>query len=90
MKLNLKRTLLNKNALTLLGVALLYAVLCVAVYGGLASRQLLAIILPISCHIVLAVSLNLVVGFLGELSLGHAGFMSVVLISGCLVSIALS
>ena len=27
--------------------------------------------------IILAVSLNLVVGFLGELSLGHAGFMCV-------------
>ena len=30
------------------------------------------------------------VGLLGELSLGHAGFMSVGLFSGCLVSIALS
>ena len=38
----------------------------------------------------MAVSLNLVVGLLGELSLGHAGFMSVGLFSGCLVSIALS
>ena len=31
----------------------------------------------------------LVVGLLGELSLGHAGFMSVGLFSGCLVAIAL-
>ena len=32
---------------------------------------------------ILAVSLNLVVGFLGELSLGHAGFMCVGAYIGC-------
>ncbi len=44
--------------------------------GGLrtSTTQLLT---KISYSIVLAVSLNLVVGFLGELSLGHAGFMCV-------------
>ncbi len=35
------------------------------------------IITQIGYYIILAVSLNLVVGFLGELSLGHAGFMCV-------------
>ena len=33
--------------------------------------------MPICAYIVMAVSLNLTVGILGELSLGHAGFMSV-------------
>ena len=44
--------------------------------GGLrlSTAQLLA---QIGYSIILAVSLNLVVGFLGELSLGHAGFMCV-------------
>ncbi len=37
----------------------------------------------IAYSIVLAVSLNLVVGFLGELSLGHAGFMCVGAYIGC-------
>jgi len=37
-----------------------------------------------------AVSLNLVTGFLGELSLGHAGFMSIGAYSSALISIALS
>ncbi len=32
---------------------------------------------PICTYIILAISLNLVVGILGELSLGHAGFMCV-------------
>ncbi len=39
--------------------------------------------------IILAVSLNLVVGFLGELSLGHAGFMCVGAYVGGLLAVAL-
>ena len=58
--------------------------------SGSLTRQVSNMLLPISVYIVLAVSLNLVVGLLGELSLGHAGFMSVGLFSGCLLSIALS
>ena len=34
-------------------------------------------LVPICAYIVMAISLNLTVGILGELSLGHAGFMSV-------------
>ena len=40
-------------------------------------------IAKIAFSIILAVSLNLVVGFLGELSLGHAGFMCVGAYIGC-------
>ena len=35
------------------------------------------LMVPICTYIILAISLNLVVGILGELSLGHAGFMCV-------------
>lgn len=41
--------------------------------------------MPIGVNIILAVSLNLTVGFLGELTLGHAGFMSVGAYAGCLL-----
>ena len=42
--------------------------------GGLKmSDQLL--LEQIGCYVIFAVSLSLVVGFLGELSLGHAGFI---------------
>lgn len=78
----------SSNALTIYLVVALYAVVCVLLYGDLASRQLTNMLISVSCYIVLAVSLNLVVGLLGELSLGHAGFMSVGLFSGCLFSIA--
>lgn len=75
------------DRVTLVIVAVIYAVVCFLVYGGYASRQLSSMLISVSCYVVMAVSLNLVVGFLGELSLGHAGFMSVGLFSGCLVSI---
>ena len=40
----------------------------------------------VAYSIILAVSLNLVVGFLGELSLGHAGFMCVGAYIGCYIA----
>jgi branched-chain amino acid transport system permease protein len=44
------------------------------------------LLVPVCVYMVLAMSLNLTVGILGELSLGHAGFMSVGAFSGVLVS----
>lgn len=43
----------------------------------------------IGMYIILAVSLNLVVGFLGELSLGHAGFMCIGAYLGTFISNAI-
>lgn len=43
----------------------------------------------IGYSVILAVSLNLVVGFLGELSLGHAGFMCIGAYIGSYIAIAL-
>ena len=50
------------------------------------TRSLKGQLVPICCWIVMAVSLNLVVGISGELSLGHAGFMSVGAYTGAVVS----
>ena len=50
--------------------------------NGLLSRAVTGYLIPICAYIVLAVSLNLVVGISGELSLGHAGFMGVGAFSG--------
>ena len=49
---------------------------------GVLSRSLSGQLVPICVYIVMALSLNLVVGVSGELSLGHAGFMSVGAFSG--------
>ena len=48
-----------------------------SIVGGALDSSLLFLLEKIAISIILAVSLSLVVGFLGELSLGHAGFMCV-------------
>ena len=45
--------------------------------GGKFDNSLLFLLEKIAISMILAVSLSLLVGFLGELSLGHAGFMCV-------------
>ena len=53
------------------------------------SRSLTGQLVPICCYMSMAVSLNLTVGILGELSLGHAGFMSVGAFSGVIAAMSL-
>ena len=81
---------LSKNTL---GNFLTYALVIVAfiicqsmVNAGAMSRSLRGQLIPICVYIVMAVSLNLTVGISGELSLGHAGFMSVGAFSGIVAS----
>lgn len=90
MKKDITKKLFSRDFITLYIVAAAYILISVLLFSGNLSRQITNMLIPISCYIVLAVSLNLVVGLLGELSLGHAGFMSVGLFSGCLMSIALN
>ncbi len=49
----------------------------ITITGGRFDNSMLFLLEKIAISIILAVSLSLVVGFLGELSLGHAGFMCV-------------
>ena len=58
------------------------AMLILNLSGGL-GRADRSTLVRIAYSIILAVSLNLVVGLLGELSLGHAGFMYVGAFAGC-------
>ncbi len=53
---------------------------------GMLSNSFSGQLIPICAYIVMALSLNLVVGISGELSLGHAGFMSVGAFTGVIVS----
>ena len=50
--------------------------------AGILTNSLAGQLVPICAYVCMAVSLNLVVGISGELSLGHAGFMSVGAFSG--------
>lgn len=86
MKTKMKKQTIN-NLITFALVFVAFGVVQAMVMSGNASRHMRSMLVPICVNIILAVSLNLVIGFLGELSLGHAGFMSVGAYAGCLFSI---
>ena len=75
--------------LTYLGVIAAFAVLSTLNASGGLSRSLSGQLVPICCYMSMAVSLNLTVGILGELSLGPAGFMSVGAFSGIIAAMSL-
>lgn len=65
------------------------AYLVLQLLNGSLSSSLRGMLVPICAYMVMAVSLNLTVGVLGELSLGHAGFMSVGAFSGVTAAVML-
>ena len=77
------------NLLTYLGVIVAFVVMNALSASGSLSRSLTGQLVPICCYMSMAVSLNLTVGILGELSLGHAGFMSVGAFSGIVAAMSL-
>ena len=87
-KLTIKRTT-RTDFLTYLGVILAFIIITVLSSQGALTRSLTGQLVPICCYISMAVSLNLTVGILGELSLGHAGFMSVGAFSGIITAMSL-
>ena len=88
-KTPVSKKLFGKDAITLYIVVAFYAVYSTLIYTDTAGKQMTNMVITISCYILMAISLNLVVGFLGELSLGHASFMSVGAYSGSMLSVAL-
>ena len=61
----------------LFGCAAVYAVIQLLLSTRVLSDYYFATIVTIGINIILAVSLNLITGFTGQFSLGHAGFMSI-------------
>ena len=79
----------RRNLLTYALVVLAFLILQAMSAGGAISSSLKGMLVPICAYVVMAISLNLTVGILGELSLGHAGFMSVGAFTGVTAAIAL-
>ena len=79
----------RKNILTYAVVIGAYVILQTMIKTGSISSSLKGMLVPICAYVVMAVSLNLTVGVLGELSLGHAGFMSVGAFMGVTAAISL-
>ena len=74
------------NFSTYLGMVIFYVVMTALSGTGVLNRSMTGLLVPICCYMSMAVSLNLTVGILGELSLGHAGFMSVGAFAGVIAS----
>lgn len=67
----------RSNLITIGMVVAAYIVLQILIMTGNISSLMKGLLVPLCVYAILAVSLNLTVGILGELSLGHAGFMCV-------------
>lgn len=70
-------------------ILVFFLVFQILISTGSITNSLKGQLIPICAYMVMAVSLNIVVGFSGELSLGHAGFMSVGAFTGVIVSTSL-
>lgn len=83
---NVKKTFKFKDLTNYIIIGLILGLSLVLKATGNLPRSSMTLLTQIAFSIILAVSLNLVVGFLGELSLGHAGFMCVGAYIGCLAA----
>ena len=86
----MKKTLLNKdrktNFVTYAVVVAAFVIMQTLSSQGKLGSAVTGYLVPVCCYIVLAVSLNLLVGVCGELSLGHAGFMGIGAFSGVVLA----
>ena len=85
MKLKYRKRALRYNLITYGMVTFFYVLWEIMMNTGNMSSLMKGMLVSLCYYSMLAVSLNLVVGISGELSLGHAGFMSVGAFSGVLL-----
>lgn len=79
------KSILAKTA----ALAAVYAGVLLLVEAGIIDTYLQATMVTICVNIILAVSLNLVTGFTGQFSLGHAGFMAIGAYSTALITMSM-
>ncbi len=79
---------ITKNNFITYGIVIIaYVMMQILVLTGAVSSLLTGLLVPLCIYVILALSLNLTVGILGELSLGHAGFMCVGAFSSAVFSV---
>ena len=86
MKKRLQNKTTRTNLLTYAMVTVAFIVMYTLSSLGMLGSAMKGQLIPICAYIVLAVSLNLLVGVCGELSLGHAGFMGIGAFTGIIVA----
>lgn len=67
----------KSNAITYIMVLAAWAIMMALQQAGVLSSSTTGLLVPVCIYSIMAVSLNLTVGILGDLSLGQAGFMCV-------------
>ncbi len=78
------KNILNRKNLARLAVAVaIWAVVALLMAIGVMPRSLQSLTMKICYYVVLTLSLDLIVGYLGDLSLGHAAFYAVGGYAGC-------
>ena len=85
----MKRKTKIKNYATYVLVIIAFIIIRLLIAGGFVTNSMQGMLVPICAYICMAISLNLTVGILGELSLGHAGFMSVGAFTGVVAAACL-
>ena len=90
MKKKLQNKTFRTNLTTYAVVTVAFIVMQLLASRGVLSSSMKGQLVPICAYIVLAVSLNLLVGVCGELSLGHAGFMGVGAFTGIVIAAVLA
>jgi branched-chain amino acid transport system permease protein len=84
---------MNKKAkgyiLNIVSLMLFYLVMSSLISSGVINKYYSGIIATIGISVIMAVSLNLTTGLLGQLALGHAGFMSIGAYTSAIISLRL-
>ena len=75
--MKMKNKTFKNNLITYGIVVAAFVIVQILIQTGSLSSLMKGLLIPLCVYVILAVSLNLVVGISGELSLGHAGFMCV-------------
>ena len=89
MKNKLKNKQFRRNAETYLLVTVAFVVMYLLNSFGMLGSAIKGYLVPVCAYISLAISLNLLVGICGELSLGHAGFMGIGAFGGIVAAVML-
>ncbi len=70
-------------------VAAFYVIITAMDAAGMLKSSIRGMLVPVCVYMIMALSLNLTVGIMGDLSLGHAGFMGVGAFTGTAVAVGL-
>lgn len=87
MKVSSLRPVTRRNMITYAIIILTYTVVQILSATGKLSYLIAGLLIKLCVYVILAVSLNLTVGVLGELSLGHAGFTCVGAYAGSMFAV---